>query len=304
MFDLSGAEGVVVIRRGGLGDVLQITPLVRTLAMRGLKVDVVTARRHRCLFDANLWVRQVVRCSPSEFEFDPGRWDVAVDLQACNELETYPVHQARAFGMLCGVEISDVRLDYALRAAEIAGAREMLASRKDAKAPRGREEERSEAPLVGYVWEAAGGNRSWTEEAHRAHLAALMAAGYRVVILAADEVGSELPEDEALINLSGQTSIREAAAVLSVCDVAVSPDTGLFHLAQAVGTPVVGYFGAFPMEERDAGGPATLVNDPGQCGHAPCRQHSCAFLDASGNVPCLATEPEVLAVAVRALVGN
>jgi len=52
------------------------------------------------------------------------------------------------------------------------------------------------------------------------------------------------------IDLVGQTSVREAAAVLKWCDLLVSVDTGLAHLAAAVGTHTVGIFGPVYPELR------------------------------------------------------
>lgn len=45
------------------------------------------------------------------------------------------------------------------------------------------------------------------------------------------------------INLIDQTDLREAAALLRHCDLFVSQDSGLLHLALAVGTPSIGLFG-------------------------------------------------------------
>lgn len=44
------------------------------------------------------------------------------------------------------------------------------------------------------------------------------------------------------INLCGRTNLRELAAMLSISKLVLSPDSGPMHLAQAVGTPVIGLF--------------------------------------------------------------
>jgi len=61
------------------------------------------------------------------------------------------------------------------------------------------------------------------------------------------------------LDLVGKTSPREAAAVLSKCDLLVSLDTGLAHLAAAVGTPCVGIFGPVYPELRMHPGLARAV---------------------------------------------
>jgi ADP-heptose:LPS heptosyltransferase/glycosyltransferase involved in cell wall biosynthesis/predicted SAM-dependent methyltransferase len=52
------------------------------------------------------------------------------------------------------------------------------------------------------------------------------------------------------LDLIGQTSPREAAAVLSRCDLAITVDSGLAHLAAAVGAPRVVLFGPVLPETR------------------------------------------------------
>ena len=48
----------------------------------------------------------------------------------------------------------------------------------------------------------------------------------------------------APVNLAGRTALAQAARLLAQCTLLVSNDTGAVHLAAAVGTPVVGVFGA------------------------------------------------------------
>ncbi|MBV8086515.1 MAG: glycosyltransferase family 9 protein, partial [Chloroflexi bacterium] len=50
------------------------------------------------------------------------------------------------------------------------------------------------------------------------------------------------------LDLTGGTSVKEAAAVLERCRLLVSNDSGVAYLAAAVGTPVVAVFG--PSNDR------------------------------------------------------
>ncbi|MGO8765426.1 MAG: lipopolysaccharide heptosyltransferase II [Limisphaerales bacterium] len=52
----------------------------------------------------------------------------------------------------------------------------------------------------------------------------------------------------AVFNLAGQTSLRELMAVLKLCRVLLTNDTGPMHLAAALGTPVVAIFGSTSPE--------------------------------------------------------
>lgn len=73
---------------------------------------------------------------------------------------------------------------------------------------------------------------------------------------------------------AGDLGIVETAALLAAADCYVGADTGIMHLAVAVGTPVVGLFG--PQDPRRFGplGPADVVlRHPVPC--APCRQIVC-----------------------------
>jgi len=50
-------------------------------------------------------------------------------------------------------------------------------------------------------------------------------------------------DDERILNLAGRTTISESAAILRESIVAVAGDTGMMHLAAAVGTPVIALWG-------------------------------------------------------------
>lgn len=76
------------------------------------------------------------------------------------------------------------------------------------------------------------------------------------------------------LDLTGRTTLAESAALLSVCDLLVTNDTGPAHLADAVGCPVVVIFGPTdPVTTRPFSERAVVVRRPPDC--APCMLRDC-----------------------------
>lgn len=95
-------------------------------------------------------------------------------------------------------------------------------------------------------------------------------------------------------NFAGAFSIVESAALLSLCAAFIGNDSGMLHLAQAFGKPVVGIFGPtvkelgyFPMADR-----SIVVEKPIQCrpcthnglNHCPKRHFLCMTAIGSDDV--------------------
>jgi heptosyltransferase II len=74
--------------------------------------------------------------------------------------------------------------------------------------------------------------------------------------------------------LTGQTSVAEAVAIISIADVLVTNDTGPAHIAAGVQTPAVVIFGptnpltTYPLSPR-----AEIIRQPPDC--APCMLRDC-----------------------------
>ena len=89
--------------------------------------------------------------------------------------------------------------------------------------------------------------------------------GARVVVLAgAHEREQAMPlldaiPGERLIDLVGRVDLLTAAAVLRRCALFIGNDTGLMHIAAAIGTPTLGLFGPSPIEKYAPWGPCTAV---------------------------------------------
>jgi heptosyltransferase-2 len=106
-----------------------------------------------------------------------------------------------------------------------------------------------ERPAIAFMPGAEYGPAKQWPLAHYAELAsALVAEGYQVWLLgsardreAATQIAAGLEQTH---NLCGRTELVDAVDLLALCEAAVSNDSGLMHVAAAVGTPLVALYGS------------------------------------------------------------
>jgi len=112
------------------------------------------------------------------------------------------------------------------------------------------------------------------------------------------EVGDEIAAlAPSTLNLCGETTLGEAIDLVAASRVAVTNDSGLMHVAAAVGVPVVAIYGSTtpgntpPLTER-----AEMLTLSLDC--SPCHQRTCRF----GHTNCLKQlMPAAVMQAVRRL---
>lgn len=287
------ARSVLVVRDAGLGDVLLVTPLLRALKARGVKrLGVATQHAYAPLLGGNPDVDGVhVIDSPKGSDYRKGYAQV-IDLRQYVEhreqITRSYLNRVDAFGRAAEVEFTDDaqrRLTYVVTDAERAWAEKTL--------------ERNGyggTPVCALVFRASQPNRSLLAEDVWALAASLLGRGWRVAVL--DHEPQDPPgiysAARGLLNLTGKLTIRQAGAVLDACDVVCAPDTGMFHLASALGKDIVTYFGAFPLAERRSHDAVTDCASGAGCRLFPCRRYYCMVRDARGTPRCLPT-PEALA---------
>jgi heptosyltransferase-2 len=98
----------------------------------------------------------------------------------------------------------------------------------------------------------------------------------------AQQILEQAGRPEGIVNLCGKTELVDAVDLLSICDVAVSNDSGLMHVAAAVDIPVLGIYGSStpdytpPLSER-----AAVVYKGLDC--SPCFKRQCPH----GHYRCL-----------------
>lgn len=135
--------------------------------------------------------------------------------------------------------------------------------------------------------------RRWPVQRWAEAVAVLASRGRRVVLtgtpaereLTAAAAGKRCySSGDQVIDLGGRTSLAELAAVLAGADAVMVANTGVAHLAAAVGTSVVSLFAPVVPASRWAPYrvPAVLLGDQ----HAPCRGTRAAHCQVPGH-PCL-----------------
>lgn len=133
-----------------------------------------------------------------------------------------------------------------------------------------------------------GPAKRWPSAAYAGLARALMQRGLKVVLFGSKNDQAVTSEIAGLapgaIDLAGQTTLTDVIDLIAAAKVSVSNDSGLMHVAAAVGTPIVGVYGSTspentpPLSEN-----RELVWLGLDC--SPCHQKECPL----GHLNCLNT---------------
>jgi heptosyltransferase-2 len=143
--------------------------------------------------------------------------------------------------------------------------------------------QRPEAPLLAIAPGAEyGPAKRWPARHFAAVAAAKRAQGWQVWLFgskADTEAAAQIPADQ---NLAGRTTLDQAVALLSLADAVVSNDSGLMHVAAALGRPQVAVFGpSDPLRTGPHNAKAHVLRLGVDC--SPCNKRVCPL----GHHRCL-----------------
>lgn len=286
--DVQG-KTVLVSRKGGLGDVLMLTPLVRWLQEEaGATVRFGTAERNLAALADNPHVDRVISLPYTEDELDDV--DYYIDFEgtienAAGYPEARTMHGTDLFLQIAGLKPDAIPDEFKQPVFEFIGngAVEWLA-KLDANFEHAKGRER----IVIHVNEHP--IRGWHPARCHQLAEALGAMGYQVVLIGLGRARNQWWRmvETRYLNLVGHATLAEGIAAMSTADLFVCTDTGLCHFAGAMNVPTLAMFGPFPASVRTRYSPSVTVmepvSDPG-CGKWPCMQHDIGTLLPCGDRP-------------------
>jgi len=150
--------------------------------------------------------------------------------------------------------------------------------------------------LVGLFPGANAPARRWPAERFGQVARSMLVEGRQVVVLGGRSerkvTGGVAAAAPGALDLGGQTDLTDLAAILSLCDLVLTNDTGPMHLAGAVGTHTVSLWGSSdPRVVRQVGAPdlpvtgAALPCKP--CYRNHCRRRGRGTLLADAKEECM-----------------
>jgi lipopolysaccharide heptosyltransferase II len=163
-------------------------------------------------------------------------------------------------------------------------------------------------PLVAIHPGASIPERRWPPERYAEVAAQLAGKGIGIVVLGGREdvqaaaVIAQRLAGQPAVNVAGQSTLAEAAALVSKVDVYVSADTGVLHLAYAVGTRTVHLFGPGVLSKWGPPGHRfRSIAADAPC--SPCTVYGYTPPCNQGNVCMLRIEPDRVVREVLAQLG-
>jgi len=246
---------------GGIGDMLMVTPVFRGLKEkygRDCQITVATSWDYQAgalplLLRNNPYVNEIVRVEPHEFStawMRKNKWEFrnvpndrppfcVIDTDMVIELSVIcAITETREMKEPEGVRTH--RTDIWCEAANVQpSSKRPILNLTDFEIAEGRkwcEENVGEGKRIGVVLRAQSQARTWPYS--KEFCMDLARCGYKPVSIDfSDRAHDHIP---ACIG----KNIRQVAAVISNLDAIVAPDTGILHVAGAVGTPIIGIFGS------------------------------------------------------------
>lgn len=255
---------VWLIRGGGYGDLLAMTPLIKEIHHRwpSCRMHVACGIQFHDLFHG-----LPVVCELLPIPFDPGLMILNFEELIEGHPDAEELHIIDLFAKRAGLELSDRKMHFEVRLEEFNEA--VLRYPKGSK-------KRVGVQLMASAW-----YRTYPKIVD-----AMIELAKDYEILVFGSPGQvEIKKWPNIINtMADKLTFRQSAAVLSTCDACLAPDSALVHLSAALGVPCVALYGPMPSSLRVSSDKCHGIDGKAPC--APCFFHADKADEFPAGQPC------------------
>jgi hypothetical protein len=263
---------LLVVAPGGWGDLMFLEPVLRGWRVNNpdTRLGLTVGTEHHHIFDGlGLNYELVPYPVPQDtvYAFDSNVFAAEMLIH-----RNPGVHPTDIYAEALGLELQDKRPRYKISLEESEFAKKELP--------------KTGRPRIGMHVRATALCRTYPHQVPLLE-ALLSKRKYEVVLFGAH--GEAQADDSAelgLVNLCNRPlTFRQSTALLSTCDGFIAPDSGLLHVAGALGVPTVALFGPFGWKERTIYYPSVQALQ-GHARCAPCHHHKRAGREWPEGGPC------------------
>lgn len=310
-------KNILIIRPGGMGDAVFLLPILRKLKDKGLNIDVLCEARNEGVFASQGYPAYVYTNIDDLREIASRRYDMVVDSEQWHFLSgilAYVINTDYRVGFasrsLRG-KLFNKRIAYDLNAYELDNFIRLFEGVLD-------HAEVSTLTDIGHSFVVPSDARYWAElqlsnkeavaialggsialrrfsyEQARRFILQINAKGMLPVLLGGEDVKGQAQRlmTEAscpVLDYTGKITLIQSAAILERVRRLITPDTGLMHLACALGTPVTAVFGPGHVAKwRPNKKEHTVIFKELSC--SPCTRFGYTCPTCEGAYPCLEKE--------------
>jgi lipopolysaccharide heptosyltransferase II len=312
--DFHNFNTILIIRPGGIGDAVLLLPAIRALKSHfsDVGIDILCEKRNAGIFSLTEDINHVYLYDRDLelFKCLRNNYDVVIDTEQWHRLSAVVAFFTKA-PVRIGFDTNERRklfthaVPYSHDSYEVYSFFHLIESITDIASVFNPDEPfvtiREAIPsrllpntgreIIAVFSGASVAERRWGGEKYGLLAKALQDKGYQVVILGSTADGDEAARIKEIapeaVNLTGMTSLREAAVILKHGRLLITADSGIMHIAYAVGTPTVSIFGS-GIEKKWApvGKDHIVLNKHLAC--SPCTRFGYTP-QCMNNIECLAS---------------
>lgn len=254
---------ILLVRGGGFGDLILMTPVLREIKARwpNAHVAMATMSRYAPVLHNLPFVDETIQYPAPKALVDGYDAWIFFEKAIEDNPRARDVHMTDLFAEIAGVgEIQDKKPQFELTNNERIWVMEGY-------------------PRVNGVRRlcvqgtASAVCRIYPQDQLNKALSILHDKGWEIFLMGERGEIDKVQETEFLRNLSAHgLTFRQSCAVINNADCVLGPDSALIHVAGALGVPAVGLYGPFPWKLRTAYCPTTVaIQGHGSC--SPCFHH-------------------------------